>query len=142
MVGAKSARNALLTVGPNINSPHASAQIGNAEKISAEPGEWVAVRAWAATEQTGEQIRLQVRVGASGEGYDYFSTPFSTAGFYTGRTMLVSFQVPAGKTEFRPEVQLYSGSSSVNLQAGKRMWIDGVNIVSADSEEKARSLAG
>src|SRR5699024_12744562 len=71
MVGAKSARNALLTVGPNINSPHASAQIGNAEKISAEPGEWVAVRAWAATEQTGEQIRLQIRVGASGEGYNY-----------------------------------------------------------------------
>src|SRR5699024_4099164 len=107
--------------------------------IPVEPGGWVAVRAWAATEQTGEQVRLQIRVGASGEGYDYVASSFAPAGFYTGRTMIVSFQVPASKTVIRPEVQLFSGSSSVNLQAGKRMWIDGVNIVFADLEEKARS---
>lgn len=142
MSGSVGSSNGLLTIASGHASPYASARIGDTEKIQATPGTWVAVRAWAATEQTGEQLRVQVRVGASGEGYDYFSTPFSTAGFYAGRTMLVSFQVPAGKTEFRPEVQLYSGSSSVNLQAGKRMWIDGVNIVSADSEEKVRSLAG
>src|SRR5699024_11584269 len=38
MGGTQGARNARLTAEPNINPPYASAQIGNAEKISAEIG--------------------------------------------------------------------------------------------------------
>ncbi|WGW12758.1 hypothetical protein LWF01_03005 [Saxibacter everestensis] len=139
MNGTVGSSIALLTVGSGYASPYAKLETHADNAMPVTPGGWVAVRFWAATESTGEQIRVQLRFGTPSEGYAYYAGSFAPAGFYTGKFFTFAARIPTGKTVVRVQSQLFSGSTTVNLAAGKRMWAD--QIIACTGSTQADVLA-
>lgn len=119
------------------SSPYAGAA---ATVAGWEAGQWVAARAWLATELVGSGVvaSLRLRFTTPG-GTTSVSTQWRPAQFYAGRYFTVAGQVPAGATGVEVQARIYSGSESVNLSSGSRMWLDQVIASTAATEVEARN---
>lgn len=127
------------------NSPYVLLEQTDADAIPVVGGQWVGVRLWAAVDNTANnpagvpfQLRTRLRFGTLAEGLSYLDSGFETwATFYTGRLDTLVVQVPAGKSQLRVGVQMFTGSTGTNASTASRLWVDGVIAVIADTQAAA-----
>ena len=101
------------------------------------PGQWVGVAMLVANDGTGVQgVRSDVTCTGTATTY-HNSGSFISSGFYTGRRITYAIQVPATGSLAQVRVQMYSGASTTPIPAGKRMWVDSVIAVTANTEADA-----
>ncbi|ALY09685.1 minor tail protein [Arthrobacter phage Grekaycon] len=106
-------------------------------------GQWIAFKAFTATENFNYQTRLQVgwRDGA-GASIGYQASAFKAAPFYAGDTPLLVMQAPVDTESAALYLQYRDGNNvGVAVPAGKRMWVDAIRSHVADTEQEARAMA-
>ena len=135
MEGQVGTKVGVLTVGSGYSSAYADVSMSAPFPVT--PGEWVAVRFWAATEQNGERVRARIWLGDSdgSEGSTY--SPSSTAEFYPGTYVTHAYRVSSGRVTARVGAQMIAGDTSQPLTEGKRLWLDQMIVAVADTEADA-----
>lgn len=110
------------------------------QRIPVAPGQWVGVAMLVANDDSEDGFAgVRSDLVAYGDTTVYLATEgFTKARFYSGRRITYAVQMPAGATEARIRVQMYSGSSAP-IPAGTRMWVD--DAIGCVAESEAEALA-
>ncbi|KZM76630.1 hypothetical protein [Cellulosimicrobium sp. I38E] len=108
--------------------------------VPVEPGTWVAATALVASDSYANLPASPdrgVTLEIVWDTFDYTATAPVNPAFYPGARLTVTAQAPEDATSFFVRVVGYSGSSSVVLPAGRRLWLDAVVAATAGTEAVA-----
>lgn len=100
------------------------------------PGKYIAFASLLAND-TSDVVGTRLELRYTGSSTTNKFGDRKSAGFYAGQRDVLVDRVPdtADKVQFR--MSQYSGNDSVNIPAKKRVWVDGLIAVQADTEQEA-----